>query len=70
MSDYLDKTLTNGLQTAAATHVMSCPLCHSLMNEVKASMEVCREIAEPTIAMTRLEAQILERTMPERGNEV
>jgi anti-sigma factor RsiW len=65
LTDYLDKTLSAGLHRAVAAHAMSCPLCHSLLNEVKASLEVCRELAEPTMQVTRLEARILEKTMPQ-----
>ena len=64
LTDYLDKSLESPMHKAVATHAMSCPLCHSLLNEVKASLEVCRELAEPVMPMTRLEARILDRTMP------
>lgn len=65
LTDYLDKTLDGTTHKAVASHAMSCPLCHSLLNEVKASLEVCRELAEPQTAMTRLEARILEMTVPQ-----
>lgn len=65
LTDYLDKTLDGTMHKAVASHAMSCPLCHSLLNEVKASLEVCRELAEPQTAMTRLEARILEMTVPQ-----
>ena len=65
LTDYLDKTLEAGMHKAAAAHALSCPLCHSLLNEVKASLVVCREIADPKMPVTRLEARILERTMPQ-----
>lgn len=65
LTDYLDKTLEGATQKAVASHALSCPLCHSLLNEVKASLAVCREIADPKMPVTRLEARILERTMPQ-----
>ena len=65
LTDNLDKTLDGTTHKAVASHAMSCPLCHSLLNEVKASLEVCRELAEPQTAVTRLEARILEMTVPQ-----
>lgn len=65
LTDYLDKTLEGVTQKAVASHALSCPLCHSLLNEVKASLVVCRQIADPKLPVTRLEARILERTMPQ-----
>ena len=65
LTDYLDRTLKGATQKAAASHALSCPLCHALLNEVKASLVVCREIAEPKMPVTRLEARILARTMPQ-----
>lgn len=63
--DYLDKTLDSPSNKACAAHVLKCPLCHSLLNEVKTSLEVCHEIALPKLPVTKLEAGILARTMPE-----
>lgn len=66
LTDYLDKSLDSAMNKAVASHAMSCPLCHSLLNEVKASMQVCRDMAEPAaLPLTRLEARILESTMPQ-----
>ncbi len=65
LSDYLDKTLDSGTNKAVASHALICPLCHSLLNEVKASLVICREIAEPKMAVVSLEARILAKTMPE-----
>ncbi len=64
ITDYLDKTLDGALHKAVAAHALSCPLCHSLLNEVKASLSVCRELAEPVLPLTRLEARIIESTVP------
>lgn len=65
LTNYLEKTMDSNSQKACASHVLKCPLCHSLLNEVKKSLEVCREIATPKVPMTKLEAGILARTMPE-----
>lgn len=65
LTDYLDKALDGVTHKAVASHALSCPLCHSLLNEVKASLAVCREISEPRMSVTSLEARILAKTMPE-----
>ena len=64
LSDYLEKTLDGAANKAVAAHALSCPLCHSLLNELKESLAVCREIAAPALPMTRLEARILSKTKP------
>ena len=65
LTDYLDKTLASPAHRSVATHALSCPLCHALLNEVKESLEVCRNIAVPSAPMTRIEARVLSMTMPE-----
>lgn len=65
MSDYLDRTLDVSSHRAAAAHVLKCPLCHSLVNDVRESLAVCRQMAEPRSPLTRLEAKILEVTVPD-----
>lgn len=65
LTDYLDKTLDGAMNAAAAGHALSCPLCHSLLNDVKESLEACRAIAVPKVSTTRLEARVLSMTMPE-----
>lgn len=65
LTDYLDKTLSAAMHKSAAAHALSCPLCHSLLNEVRGALAVCKEMAEPGEPLTRLEARILSRTMPE-----
>jgi hypothetical protein len=64
LSDYLERSLAGPDQKAAAEHALSCPLCHSLLNEVRSAMEVCREMAAPKLPVTRLEARILAATVP------
>lgn len=65
LTDYLDKTLENGVQKGVATHALACPLCHSLLNDVKTSVAVCHQMSAPATPMTRLEARVLSMTMPE-----
>ncbi len=67
MTEYLDKTLDGGVNTACAEHALACPLCHALLNEVKESMDACRYIAAPEGPVARLEARVLQATMPEAG---
>ena len=64
LTDYLDKALDGVTQKAVAAHALSCPLCHSLLNEVKGALAVCRSLAEPKLPVTRLEARILASTVP------
>lgn len=65
LTDYLDRTLEASVHQSVASHALSCPLCHTLLNDVKESLEVCRTISEPVSPMmTRLEAKILSATTP------
>lgn len=65
LTDYLDKTLEGRAHRSVAAHALACPLCHSLLNDVKDSLEICRKISAPAMPMTRLEARVLSMTMPE-----
>ena len=65
LSDYLEKNLDTQMHKATAAHALRCPLCHSLLNEVKDALQICREITPPNISMTKLEARVLAMTMPE-----
>ncbi len=65
LTDYLDHTLDRQTRKAVAEHALKCPLCHSLLNEVKDALKVCHEIAVPKTPLTPLEARILSMTMPE-----
>lgn len=65
LSDYLDKTLDNNTNKAVAAHALRCPLCHTLLNDVKDALDVCHEISSPKHSMTHLEARILSMTMPD-----
>jgi hypothetical protein len=64
LSDYLEHTVEKDVRRSMAAHALQCPLCHSLMNEVKNAIAACRQVAEPKPALTRLDAQILARTTP------
>ncbi len=63
--DYLDNVLNKPAKVAMAEHALRCPLCHTLLNEVKSAVEVCREIAAPKHSLTHLEARIISMTTPE-----
>jgi predicted anti-sigma-YlaC factor YlaD len=65
LSDYLDNSLDRQTRVAVAEHALKCPLCHSLLNDVKEAMKACHEIAVPKTPLTPLEARILSLTMPE-----
>ncbi|MBA2379825.1 MAG: hypothetical protein H0V76_09670 [Blastocatellia bacterium] len=65
LSEYLDKTLDMNTRKVAAAHALKCPVCHSLMNDVKQAIAACHQLAEPRAALTRLEAQIIQNTLPE-----
>ncbi len=65
LSDYIEKTLEVSVHKSAAEHALACPLCHSLLNDVKDSVQACHQLATPKQPLTRLEAKILERTTPE-----
>ncbi len=65
LTDYLDKALEPSVHKSVAEHAIACPLCHSLLNDVRESLDVCHSIAAPKMPMTRLEARVLAMTMPE-----
>lgn len=65
LTDYLDKTLDSLTQKAVAAHALRCPLCHGLLNEIKEALDACHEMSAPKMPMTRLEARILNMTVPQ-----
>lgn len=65
LTDYLDKTLEGRAHRSVAAHALACPLCHSLLNDVKDSLAICHQISAPKASMTKLEARVLSMTMPE-----
>ena len=65
LTDYLDNSLDRLTHKAVAAHALRCPLCHTLLNEVKDALELCREISAPKVSITKLEAGILSKTVPE-----
>ncbi len=65
LTDYIDKALETTVHKSVATHALACPLCHSLLNDVRESLNVCHEISAPKMSLTRLEARVLSMTMPE-----
>lgn len=65
LSDYLDSDLKREMRVAMAEHALKCPVCHTLLNEVKMTLEAVREIPAPKTSIPRLEARILAMTAPE-----
>jgi len=65
LTDYLDKSLDALAYKSVAEHALACPLCHSLLNDVKESLRICRQMSAPASQMTRLEARVLSMTTPE-----
>lgn len=65
LSDYLDRSLDAAMHKAVAAHALQCPLCHSLLNDVKDAVAACHQLAEPRLPVSRLEAGILARTVPD-----
>lgn len=65
LTDYLDGNLERAAHKAVASHALSCPLCHALLNEVKEALRLCQEISAPKTSFVKLEARILSMTTPE-----
>jgi len=65
LSDYLEKSLDPAIHKAVAAHALQCPLCHSLLNDVKEAVSACHMMAEPRLPVNRLEARILSATVPD-----
>ena len=64
LTDYLDANLDAAARKSVASHALSCPLCHSLLNEVKDALALCHEISTPKTSFVKLEARILSMTAP------
>jgi len=65
LSDYLERTLDGPTHTAMAAHALQCPICHELLNDVKSTLSVCRQMNEAEAGLTMLEARILAKTVPD-----
>lgn len=65
LTDYLDRALEPNAHKAVAGHALACPLCHSLLNDVKESLKVCHQMSVPAKTLVCLEARVLSMTMPE-----
>lgn len=63
LTDYIDGALPAAEQRECAEHALRCPVCHDLLNEVRASLAACRASIVP--APADLEARLIERTAPE-----
>ena len=44
LTDYLDKTLDASINSAVGAHAMGCPVCHTLLNDVRQGLDACRVI--------------------------
>jgi predicted anti-sigma-YlaC factor YlaD len=64
LSDYLDGLLEGETLNSFNKHTMRCPICHDLLNEVRTTINACRDSIPPPPPHT-LEANILLRTAPE-----
>jgi anti-sigma factor RsiW len=64
LTDYLDGALEAQVNREFAEHALRCPVCHSLLSEVKNTLLACSASEAPP-AGTGLEARILLKTMPE-----
>jgi anti-sigma factor RsiW len=64
ISDYLDGTLDRQTHRTAAEHLLRCPVCHALLNDVKTSVHACHEVIVPKPSLD-MEARILQMTMPD-----
>ncbi len=65
MSDYLEGALDTETHRLMAEHSLKCPVCHELLNDVQISLKACQTLPIPKISFAKLEAKILEATMPE-----
>lgn len=65
ISDYLERSLESATHKAMAAHALQCPLCHGLLNDVKEAMDACHRLSDPRPSLSRLEAGILARTIPD-----
>lgn len=64
LTDYLDGALEKATSRSVAAHALRCPMCHALLNEVKLTIQSCRE-AVPPAPSEQMEAKILQITQPE-----
>lgn len=64
ITDYLDGALDRNTHRTVAEHLLRCPVCHALLNEVKTTVNACRESVVPMPSLN-METRILQRTVPE-----
>ncbi|MCP9495482.1 MAG: zf-HC2 domain-containing protein [Pyrinomonadaceae bacterium MAG19_C2-C3] len=65
LTDYLEGVLTAGVRVECNEHVLRCPVCHDLLNEVRGTVELCRTAPLPVNPPPALEARLLAHTAPE-----
>lgn len=66
LTEYLEGIIAAQVRTACHEHVMRCPVCHDLLNEVRATTQACHRLESlPLEVAPFLEANILMATAPE-----
>jgi hypothetical protein len=65
LTDYLESALPPAEHIAFAEHALRCPVCHQVLNEVKAALQMCHESDVPVPPSVEMEANILRQTAPE-----
>ena len=65
LTDYLEGDLTPNARVECNEHVLRCPVCHDLLNEVRGTVELCRTAPLPVLPPPALEARLLAHTAPE-----
>ena len=64
ITEYLDGTLERNVYRSVSEHLLRCPVCHALLNEVKTAVYACHEAVVPKPSPD-MEARILQMTVPE-----
>ncbi len=65
LTDYLEGMLAAQKRTACHEHVLRCPVCHDLANEVRAVTEACRTAPLPVEMPDALPARVIAHTTPQ-----
>lgn len=65
LTDYIDGGLDKETHKAVAAHALRCPLCHSLLNEVRDALTLCREMSAPKHPLAQMEARVFSLTTPD-----
>lgn len=65
ISDYLDDEMERFQRRPFAEHLLACPPCHQLFNEVRAVMEACRQVFRLSPTPHLLEVEGVEERLVE-----